>query len=114
MSYNFSDFCCCNFVYFKSIWEKICIFPPFFIYVNHFFPQHVIWPYLCPGGGRSNRKIYTLETLYTHAFFTVDLSLSIFCVNGIKSKISPVRHTGILNKNKIKKKSLSLFRLFQA
>ena len=30
----------------KSIWEKICIFPPFFISFNHFFLPTCFWGYI--------------------------------------------------------------------
>ena len=50
-----------KYAYFLPIDEKICIFPPFFIPFQSFFPQHVIWPYFCPsparGGGGQNKKI---------------------------------------------------------
>ena len=55
---QFSTFFC-NFVYFKSIGEKICLlftnwgknmhFPPFFYPLSiMYFPQPVIQPYFCP------------------------------------------------------------------
>ena len=43
---------------------KKYVFSPFFSSpFNHFFPQHVIWPYFCPraGGGGKQKNIHPCQ-----------------------------------------------------
>jgi len=49
-----------KYAYFLPIGEETSIFPVFSSPSNHFFPQHVIWPYVCPrGGGVKQKNIQT-------------------------------------------------------
>ena len=78
----------CNFVYFESIGEKICIlftnweknmhFPPIFYPLSIIFsPQPVIWPYFCPNSQTEKYTPLSLLNIFL-SFFSLILPFFLY------------------------------------